>query len=207
MRRQRSGPGRSLVAAAVGYLVGSFPSADVAARLAPGEGRDLRREGSRNPGGVNAGQVLGKRWGAAVILADVAKGALAGFAGGRIGGDSGAYVAATTSIAGHIYPPWTRFQGGKGVATSAGACLAVFPAFFPIDAAVAAAGVAGSRHPERTVQINTAVWTLSSVAWWKADLPNAWGPRPGRGLLAFSAVGSALILNKFRSARRRGTTA
>lgn len=202
MSRQRSGLARSLVAGAVGYLLGSFPSADVAARLAPGEGRDLRREGSGNPGGVNAGQVLGKTWGAAVILTDFSKGAAAGFVGRAIGGDSGAYAAATASIAGHIYPPWTRFQGGKGVATSAGACLAVFPAFFPIDAAVAAAGVAGSRHPERTVQISGAVWTLFAIAWWKTELPNAWGPRPSRGLVAFSVVGSALVLNKFRSARR-----
>lgn len=207
MRRQRSGVARCLVAGAVGYLVGSFPSADAAARLAPGDRRDLRREGSGNPGGVNAGQVLGKKWGVAVILADVAKGALAGFAGGRVGGDAGAYTAATASIAGHIYPPWTRFRGGKGVATSAGACLAVFPAFFPIDAAVAAAGVAGSRHAERTVQINAAVWTLSSVVWWKGDLPNAWGPRPSRGLVTFSVVGSALILHKFRSVRRRDAVA
>jgi len=191
----------------VGYLVGSFPSADLAARLAPGEGRDLRREGSGNPGGVNAGQVLGTTWGAAVILADVAKGALAGFVGRGIGGDGGAYTAATASIAGHIYPPWTGFRGGKGVATSAGACLAVFPAFFPIDAAVAAAGVAGSRHAERTVQTNAAVWTLSSLAWWRGDLPNGWGPPPSRGLVAFSVVGSGLILHKFRSARRRGTAA
>ncbi len=201
MEGPRAGVARTLVAGAAGYLLGSVPSADVAARLAHGGETDLREKGSGNPGGVNAAAVLGRKWGLGVIVADVAKGALAGFAGRRIGGDRGAYAAATGAIAGHIAPPWSRFRGGKGVATSAGACLAVFPAFFPIDAAVAAAGAAGLQHAERTVQINAAVWTLTAVLWWRARLPNAWGPRPGPGLVAFSAAGSAMILAKFRATR------
>ncbi len=194
---------RTLIAAGLGYLIGSFPSADIASWLATRGKVDLRTEGSGNPGGLNAAQVLGKRWGLAVVAADLAKGTLAGFVGRSVGGDAGAYSAATTAIAGHIAPPWSGFRGGKGVATSAGACLAVFPAFFPIDATVAAMGVAGSRRTERTAQINGAVWVACSILWWRARLPNAWGPRPSAALPAFSVASTAMILAKFRSVRRK----
>ncbi len=65
----------------MGYLVGTTPSADLAARLASGGTIDLRTSGSGNPGGANAYTLLGPRWGAAVIGADIAKGAVASFLG------------------------------------------------------------------------------------------------------------------------------
>ena len=141
------------------------------------------------------------------VVVDVAKGLAAGFAGMAIGGDAGGYTAATTSIAGHIWPIWSRFRGGKGVATSAGACLAVFPAFFPIDVVVAMFGVARTRHPERTIWGNGVAWVGSAVVWWLADLPNLWGPDPTWGLVAFAAVSSAMIIWKFRASRQPRTIA
>ena len=69
---------RVVLAALIGYLVGTFPSADIAARLATRGRIDLRTAGSGNPGGLNAMKELGKAWGVAVILADMAKGAIAG---------------------------------------------------------------------------------------------------------------------------------
>ncbi len=185
----------------LGYLAGTFPSADIATRLAA-TGRDLRDEGSGNPGALNAAAVLGRRWGFAVLAADMAKGAAAGVAGRAIAGDTGAYVAATASIAGHIAPVWNDFQGGKGVATSAGACLAVFPAYFPIDAAVATITAVASQQAERSIQISCAVWTAATIVWWRRRLPNAWGPAPGPALTGFAVVSSAMILAKFRAARR-----
>lgn len=192
---------RVAAAGGLGYLAGTFPSADVAARLAA-RGTDLRVEGSGNPGALNAAAVLGRRWGLAVLAADMAKGAIAGVAGRSVAGTAGAYAAATGSIAGHIAPVWKRFRGGKGVATSAGACLAVFPVYFPIDAAVAAAGAAASQRAERSVQLSCAAWTAAALLWWRRALPNAWGPEPGPGLPLFAAVSSAMILAKFRAARR-----
>jgi acyl phosphate:glycerol-3-phosphate acyltransferase len=191
----------------MGYLCGSFPSADIASRVATRGDVDLRAAGSGNPGGLNAMKLIGKKWGSAVIAADMAKGTVAGLAGRAIAGDAGAYAAATASIAGHIAPPWSNFKGGKGVATSAGACLAVFPVYFPIDAAVAAVGAVRSRNPELTVRINGAVWIGAAALWSAAKLPNAWGPKPGRGLVAFSAVGAAMILAKFRASRQPVVTA
>lgn len=188
-------------AGALGYLLGTLPSADLAARRATNGTVDLRAAGSGNPGATNAAQVLGARWGLAVLIVDVLKGVAAGFAGAAIAGDTGAYVAATAAIAGHIFPPWSRFRGGKGVATSAGACFAVFPAFFPIDLAVAAVGAVAARRAERVTQVSAALWIGAAALWWDLDLSNAWGPRPAVGLVAFAMVSTALILGKFRHAR------
>jgi glycerol-3-phosphate acyltransferase PlsY len=188
-----------VLAALVGYLCGTFPSADLVSRIATRGRVDLRQSGSGNPGGLNAMQQIGTGWGVLVIVVDLLKGTAGALAGWAIGGDSGAYAAATATIAGHIFPVWTRFRGGKGVATSAGACLAVFPAFFPIDAAVAALGTVRTRRPERTILANAVVWIGSSLLWWGADLPNLWGPPPTFGIVAFSVIGTFLILGKFRA--------
>lgn len=195
-----------VAAAGLGYLVGTAPSADAAARLALGATVDLRATGSNNPGALNAAQQLGTRWGIAVLVADAAKGAIAAAVGRRVAGEAGAYAGATMAIAGHIWPVWSGFRGGKGVATSAGACLAVFPAYFPIDAGVAALGAVGSRRAETSVRISAAAWTLSSVLWWRRGWPNLWGPRPSAGLPMFAATGSAMIVAKFAIARRTATT-
>ncbi len=191
-----------LAAAVLGYLVGSFPSADVASRLVTRGSVDLRAAGSGNPGGVNAARVLGRGWGVAVVAADITKGAAAGMAGRRVAGDSGACAAATTAIAGHILPPWSRFRGGKGVATSAGACLAVFPAFAPVGAAVLGLTALGSRRAERAIQLACATWVGASLAWWAARLPNLWGPSSGPGLVGFSVGGAGLVLAKSTASRR-----
>jgi glycerol-3-phosphate acyltransferase PlsY len=188
-------------AAVLGYLLGSLPSADLASRLATRGDVDLRARGSGNPGATNAAQVLGKGWGAAVLVADVAKGVAAGFAGHLLGGDTGAYVAATFVIAGHIAPPWSRFRGGKGAATSAGACLAVFPVYFPIYIALAALVAIVSHSSEVAAQVSGAAWIAAAIAWWAAGLPNGWGPEPGFGLVAFVVVSTVMILAKFARSR------
>lgn len=183
-------------ATAVGYLLGTMPSADVAGRLAGGV-RDVRLEGTGNPGAANAAAVLGPRWGATVLAADMAKGVVAGFAGRAVGGDSGAYSAATASIAGHIWPVWTAGRGGKGVATSAGATLAVFPVYFPIDLAVTVIGAVYHRRAETATRLACAGWVAAAVAAWRWRIPNGWGPAPSAGLVAFAGAGTAMILAAF----------
>jgi glycerol-3-phosphate acyltransferase PlsY len=193
-----------VIATAAGYLAGSIPSADIANRLACSGVGDLRTAGSGNPGALNTATVLGTGWGVAVLIADMAKGAAAGLLGRAIAGPVGAYAAATASIAGHIAPVWSGGRGGKGVATSAGACIAVFPAYFPIDAAVAATAAVSRRNAERTIWISSSAWVAAALLWWRRRLPNAWGPPPTAGLPLFALTGSAMILAKFRMARRPG---
>lgn len=195
--------GRVVGASALGYLLGSLPSADIAGRLAShGSARDLRAQGSGNPGALNAAQVLGTRWGLAVLAADIGKGAAAGRLGRSIGGDRGAYSAATAAIAGHVAPPWSSFRGGKGIATSAGACLAVFPAYFPVDAGVAALTAVASRSAGSAIRWSCLAWTGAALLWWRRKLPNAWGPEPSAALPAFAAASSAIILARVGSRER-----
>jgi glycerol-3-phosphate acyltransferase PlsY len=131
----------------------------------------------------------------------MAKGAAAGFIGRAIVEPAGAYAAATAAIAGHIVPVWSRGRGGKGVATSAGACAAVFPAYFPIDAAIAATAAVSACNAERAIWISSAAWVAAALVWWRRRLPNAWGPTPTAGLPLFALAGAAMILAKFRAAR------
>jgi glycerol-3-phosphate acyltransferase PlsY len=190
--------GAGVVAAAVlGYLLGSLPSADLASRVATRSGVDLRAAGSGNPGATNAAKLLGARWGAAVLVLDIGKGVAAGFVGRALGGDVGAYVAATVVIAGHIVPPWSRFRGGKGVATSAGACLAVFPLYFPIYIALAAVVALVSKRSELAAQVSGGAWIAAAIVWTAWSLPNGWGPEPGPGLVAFVIAATVMILAKF----------
>ena len=81
-------------AAALGYLAGTLPSADLAARMAR-ERADLRSVGSGNPGAANAIAQLGAGWGYSVMAADIAKGAIAARIGHRVAGGPGAHLAGT----------------------------------------------------------------------------------------------------------------
>jgi glycerol-3-phosphate acyltransferase PlsY len=198
---------RLLLAAASGYLLGTVPSADIASRLAAGGGVDLRRGGSRNPGGVNAIRLLGHTAGRAVIVADVVKG-FAGCACGRAAaGDLGAHVAGVGAVVGHCYPFWNGFRGGKGVATSFGQCLYTFPAAAPLDLAVAigAARVPGLRRPGLvSTSVSSAVWLAASVVWWRRRLPNSWGPPATVALPIANAATVLVIASRFARALRLG---
>jgi len=185
-------------AAAAGYLAGTFPTAVLVTRVTTRGRVDIRSVGSGNPGGLNTMLAVGRAWGIVVILVDIAKGAAGALLGWAIADDAGAYAAATAVILGHVFPVWSRFRGGKGVATSAGAVLVVFPTYFPIDALVALVGSVGTRNPERTVQVAAGVWVGAALAWWLADIDNLWGPDPSVGLFLSSLVSAGIILAKFR---------
>ena len=204
-RSRRRRPLRFLGAVVSGYLAGTIPSADLAARVASGGSIDLRHAGSGNPGGANAAAVLGARWGYAVMAADITKGAVACRVGRRLAGSSGAHVAGTASVVGHCFPIWNGFRGGKGVGCSVGQCLATFPAYFPIDLGVAAMTAAGPwrRRAFAGTAAASATWVACAVLWWRRRLPNLWGPEPGPGLALAAAGSSAVIAHRFVAARRR----
>jgi acyl phosphate:glycerol-3-phosphate acyltransferase len=193
---------RAAVAAVVGYLLGTVPSADIAARAASGGTVDLRATGSGNPGGANAVKVLGAKWGYAVMAADISKAALACRIGGRIGGGTAAHLAGTTSVIGHCFPVSNGFRGGKGVACSVGQCLATFPAYFPVDLAVAAA-TSTRRWRSRSyaaTAVASVTWVLGGLLWWRKGWTNLWGPAPTAALPTAAAASSAVIIYKFATA-------
>jgi glycerol-3-phosphate acyltransferase PlsY len=188
---------RLLVAAGAGYLLGTVPSADVATRLASGGSMDLRTAGTGNPGAVNAMHVLGKRWGYGVLAADIAKGVAASAVGRCTAGTTGTHVAATAAVVGHCFPVWKGFRGGKGVSTSAGQCLATFPAYFPLDLGVALVAAKWRRRTLPATVIASTAWVAAGVLWWRRGWPNAWGPEPTAALPAAAAVSSVVILSRF----------
>ena len=198
---------RLLVAALAGYLLGTVPSADVVSRLTTGGRVNLRAAGSRNPGAVNAGRVLGATPGRAVMVADVGKAYAACACGSAVAGDLGAHVAGVSAVVGHCYPVWNDFDGGKGLATSFGQCLYTFPVGAPADLALAI-GVARIPGLPRAGLVSTAVassgWLLLSFVWWRRRLPNSWGPAPSAALFVANCATVAVVASRFVVAHRRG---
>src|SRR5258705_13521481 len=157
-----------IVGALVGYVIGMFPSADLVARIATRGTVDLRGSGSGNPGGLNAARVLGKKWGLLVIVLDTAKGAVAGFVGLTLG-DPGAYAAGTAVIAGHCWPVWNGFRGGKGVAAAGGSFFAAFPPMVPIDGLITGAAAFLGKSSPLSITVALVVWVVAAAAWSAAD--------------------------------------
>lgn len=111
-----------VVAALVGYLLGSIPWGMVLTRAA-GRG-DIRQIGSGNIGATNVLRTGSKGLALATLLLDLAKGAAAVGIGALLSHDA-ALAAAVAVILGHIFPVWLRFRGGKGIATGFGVLLAL----------------------------------------------------------------------------------
>ena len=114
---------------AVGYLIGSVPSAALVARF---KSRDIFAVGSSSMGAMNTARNLGWALGALVLLLDLGKGALASAAGLRLGALAGdpLYTPLTAGIGavlGHLWSVWVGFRGGKGLATTLGVALPIYP--------------------------------------------------------------------------------
>lgn len=122
-----------VLAAAIGYLLGSCPNGLLVSRA---RGVDIRRHGSGNIGATNVLRVMGKRWGYLVFALDAIKGFGAvwlAFALTFVINPGAPYrevvgiAGGIACILGHTFPVWLRFRGGKGVATSAGVLLGLMP--------------------------------------------------------------------------------
>ena len=110
----------------VAYLLGSAPSAYMLVRLV--RGADIRTLGSGNVGALNTYQQLGVAGAVAVLIADVAKGVVAVLLPDWVGAPTWAsYASALAVVAGHTWPVFLRFRGGKGAATALGVGLALAP--------------------------------------------------------------------------------
>lgn len=118
-----------IIVAIVSYFLGNISPAILVGRL---HGIDIRKEGSGNAGTTNVLRVLGVKAAVATLAIDVLK----GYVAVRIGlnyGDIGAMIAFICVVYGHIFPALYKFKGGKGVATSLGAALALdWPSAFAL---------------------------------------------------------------------------
>ncbi|HWU56755.1 MAG TPA: glycerol-3-phosphate acyltransferase, partial [Rhizomicrobium sp.] len=118
-----SGVQPSLIALALGYLLGSIPFGLFFTSLS-GAG-DVRKIGSGNIGATNVLRT-GKKWAAAgTLLCDGAKGAAAVLLARHFLAPGAEVLAGLGAVLGHLFPVWLRFKGGKGVATYIGVLLAL----------------------------------------------------------------------------------
>ncbi|HWN43632.1 MAG TPA: glycerol-3-phosphate 1-O-acyltransferase PlsY [Thermoanaerobaculia bacterium] len=108
------------------YLLGSIPFSYLIVKLKTH--KDVRSVGSGNVGATNAMRAAGKGAGIAALLLDIGKGIAAVLIARRLGAAPALVGAAAFFVMlGHCYPVWLKFQGGKGVATTAGAMGALAP--------------------------------------------------------------------------------
>jgi glycerol-3-phosphate acyltransferase PlsY len=134
-----------LVAGAAGYLLGSVPTGYVMGRLL--RGIDVRDYGSRRMGGTNVLRTLGLRVAVFVMVVDIAKGTVAVLIARAISDEPYVQaVAGWAAVAGHVWPVYVGFRGGRGVGTSFGALLAMNPLASLALVPVAIAVVAASRY-------------------------------------------------------------
>ncbi|MBR4040135.1 MAG: glycerol-3-phosphate 1-O-acyltransferase PlsY [Clostridia bacterium] len=110
----------------IGYLLGSISTGVVLSKLFAKT--DIRSQGSGNAGTTNMLRVLGRKMALLTFAGDMLKGIIAVFIGKwLIGGEFGGLMGVIGAVLGHYYPLYFGFKGGKGIATSFGSMLFVFP--------------------------------------------------------------------------------
>ena len=170
-----------ILALVFAYVLGSIPFALLLTRS---RGIDLRDVGSRNVGAANVLRSAGLAPAVAVMLLDVAKGALAVVvARGLMNNDLLLVTSAgVAAIVGHVYPAWLGFRGGKGVATSAG----VFAVLSPFAAIVAVVVFVATIAATRFVSAGSIAGALALPV--AAATSNAPGPVVGGAIVAAVVV-------------------
>ena len=119
-----------IITGVIAYLLGSINTAIIISALS---GKDIRKEGSGNAGATNTLRVMGKKAAALVALFDALKGVFAVIIARVVSSIAGidanipVCISALLVVLGHIYPVYFGFKGGKGIATSFGSLLFVFP--------------------------------------------------------------------------------
>ena len=167
----------ALLILAIGYLLGAMPNGYLAGRWL--KGIDLRQCGSGSTGATNVLRNVGKGPALVVFLLDVGKGALAVLLAKQVGlNDWLPVLAGLAALAGHIWPVWLGWKGGKAVATGLGlflglawpvglASLGIFLAVISIFRIVSLSSVAAAMALPvlmMTTDQNTASITVSVVA-------------------------------------------
>ena len=189
----------ALAICCLSYLLGSFPTGYFAGRIA---GVDVRAMGSGNIGATNVLRVLGKWWGYAVFLGDALKGFgavyLAFFLAEHLAFARPYAVffeilAGVVCVAGHIFPIWLGFKGGKGVATSAGVVFGLMPLAVVIVFLVWVVVFEVTRY------VSVASIAAASALPVTVALLIHWKVIEGIGLVYFCAVLAILVLWRHRS--------
>jgi glycerol-3-phosphate acyltransferase PlsY len=184
------------------YLLGSIPFGYLLVRLVVGA--DVRETGSGGTGATNVSRRAGKGAGVITLLLDALKGALAVvLARSFLTEDFGInwWVAASVvlAIAGHSFPVWLGFRGGKGVATGVGAFLALSPLSVACAGAVFILIVAATRYVSlgsilAAAVLPVSIWLLKGYM----NKPDAFAP-----LFVAALLGACLIIFMHRANIKR----
>ncbi len=174
---------------AVAYLIGAIPFGYVLVRVKTG--RDVREMGSGNIGATNVLRTAGRAAGVVTLLLDIAKGALAVWMAGRVLGSDPLWMsaAALAVMAGHAFPVFLGFRGGKAVASFVGAFLYLTPAALAAALALFVLTVAVTRYISLGSIVAAGVFPL---AVWIFERP----PAP---VLISAALAGAFIVWRHRS--------
>jgi glycerol-3-phosphate acyltransferase PlsY len=182
----------TLLAIVAAYVVGSIPTAYLLVRAV--NGTDIRTLGSGNVGATNAGRALG-RWAFwLVFFVDLLKGLLATLllplaARSLHPTPHGLQVLiAVAAILGHNFPIWLGFRGGKGVATTLGAVLALEP----VAACAAALAFLACAAASRIVSLSSIIGAMVFLVVYFARTSEPWAP--DRRLLSAAVIGLAVLL-------------
>lgn len=177
----------------VAYLLGGVPIGFLLVRWKTGQ--DVRTHGSGNIGATNVHRAAGRVAGMATLVLDAAKGYLAVWLAYRMSGGSTAWAsaAAVCVLLGHIFTPFLRFKGGKGVATFLGAFLFLAPGATVAVTLVFLVTLAALRMISLGailggITFPLAVWLISQPAW---------------PLMSASLVCCALVLWRHRDNAKR----
>ena len=136
----------ALVVLLIAYLLGAIPFGYLLVKLTTGA--DVRQAGSGNIGATNVLRTSGRAAGIGTLLLDIAKGYFAVWIAGRLTQQEPLWMsaAALAVMAGHAYPVFLKFKGGKAVASYVGAFLCLTPAAVAAETIVFVVIVAWTRH-------------------------------------------------------------
>ncbi len=152
------------IAVIAAYVIGSFPSAYLIARLR--KGIDIREVGSRNAGAMNVFYKVGFAEGMAVLAFDIGKGAAAVALSRWLGVPLVAQLAAgAAAVAGHGFPLFLKFHGGRGGAVCIGIFAFLMPWGIPFYAGIFGLAMLLTRYP--TLSYSAAFLCFPFIAWLK----------------------------------------
>src|SRR5215475_3485431 len=159
-----------LLALAIAYLLGAIPFGYLLVKWRTGD--DIRDAGSGNIGATNVLRTTGRAAGIATLLLDIVKGYAAVWIAARLTGDSDLAMsaAALAVMAGHAYPVFLKFHGGKAVASFIGAFLYLTPLAIVSVLVVFLGLVAWTRHISMgsiaaAATFPLAVWLILQPSW------------------------------------------
>jgi glycerol-3-phosphate acyltransferase PlsY len=173
----------------IAYLLGAIPFGYVLVKWKTGA--DVRAAGSGNIGATNVMRTTGRAAGVVTLLLDIAKGYAAVWIAGRLTGQDVLWmsVAALAVMAGHAYPVFLGFKGGKAVASFVGAFLCLTPWALAAESIIFVVVVTWTRHISLGSIVGAATLPLAVWLVMKAPLP----------AVAASVVAGAFVIYRHSS--------